>query len=144
MKLYTSYFAQLRNFPPTLVALSTAHWNPKWLTPGRDKNGALWLDCPPLKPGNECEGLCAGKCVPKHPQDCDFLKVYRRQLDKIDIKNFLATLEKLAEQIKAEEHLDYVDFAFIVYETPRNSCSEREVILQWLHDNNIECEEWHK
>lgn len=34
MKLYTSYFAQLRNFPRNLVGLSTAVWNPKWLQSG--------------------------------------------------------------------------------------------------------------
>ena len=73
MKLYTSYFAQLRNFPPNLVGLSTAVWNPKWLQSGRDKNGAIWLDIPPLKPGVACEGLCEGKCLPKHPNNCQFL-----------------------------------------------------------------------
>lgn len=144
MKLYTSYFAQLRNFPPNLVGLSTAIWNPKWLNPGRDKNGAIWLDIPPLKPGKECDGLCNGKCAPKHPNDCDFLKVYHKQLDKIDFKKFIEHLETLAKTIQLGENLEEVNFAFLVYEKYDNPCSERKIIQQWFRDNGIEIEEWHK
>ena len=144
MKLYTSYFAQLRNFPPNLVGLSTAIWNPKWLNPGRDKNGAIWLDIPPLKPGRECDGLCNGKCAPKHPNDCNFLKVYRKQLDKIDFKMFIKHLEALAKTIQFGENLEEVNFAFLVYEKYDNPCSERTIIHQWFKDNGMEIEEWKK
>ena len=144
MKLYTSYFAQLRNFPPTLVGCSTAVWNPRWLQKGRDKNGALWIDCPPLKPGHSCDGLCNGKCNPKHPDDCQFLIAYKQQLDKIDFQKFIANLSRLEEQIKQEENLSHVDFAFLVYETPQNPCSERRIIQQWLNEHGIEVSEWQK
>ena len=144
MKFYTSYFAQLRNFPPNLVGLSTAIWNPKWLQLGRDKCGAIWLDCPPLKPGAACEGLCKGKCVPKHPDNCQFLQVYRRQLNQINFKDFIAHLELLADTIKMGEQLKDIDFAFLVYETPTNNCSERWPIQQWFRDNGVEIEEWKK
>lgn len=144
MKLYTSYFAQLRNFPSNLVGLSTAHWNPKWLQPGRDKNGAIWLDCPILKPGIACDGLCNGSCAPKHPNDCQFLKVYRQQLDTINFVDFIKHLEILCETIKTGENLEEVDFAFLVYEKYDNPCSERIPIQQWFKDNGMEIEEWHK
>lgn len=144
MKLYTSYFAQLRNFPSNLVGLSTAVWNPQWLNPDRDKNGAIWLDIPPLKPGRECDGLCNGKCNPKHPHDCDFLKVYRKQLDKIDFKMFIEHLETLAKTIELGENLSEVNFAFLVYEKYDNPCSERVIIKQWFKDNGMEIEEWQK
>lgn len=144
MKLYTSYFAQLRNFPPTLVGCSTTVWNPRWLQKGRDKNGALWIDCPPLKPGHSCDGLCNGKCNPKHPNDCQFLIAYKQQLDKIDFQKFIANLSRLEEQIKQEENLSHVDFAFLVYETPQNPCSERRIIQQWLCEHGIEVSEWKK
>lgn len=142
MKIYISYFAQIRNFPANLVGLSTAAWNPKWLQPGRDKNGALWLDCPPLKPGIECEGLCNGKCAPKHPQDCEFLKTYHAQLNKIDFKKFIDKLQGLADTIKMGEHFDEVDFAILVYEAPRNICSERQELIKWFRENGMELEEW--
>lgn len=144
MKLYTSYFAQLRNFPPNLVGLSTAIWNPKWLNPGRDKNGAIWLDIPLLKPGKECDGLCNGKCMPKHPNNCDFLKAYHKQLDKIDFKMFIEHLETLAKTIQLGENLEEVNFAFLVYEKYDNPCSERTIIQQWFKDNGMEIEEWKK
>ena len=144
MTLYTSYFAQLRNFPPNLVGLSTAVWEPKWLQPGKDKNGAIWLPIPPLKPGKFCDGLCNGKCNPKHPQDCSFLKEYRKQLDQISFEDFLRQLLELRDKICAGEHLDDIDFALLVYETPQNPCSERVVIQQWFKDHGMEIEEWQK
>ena len=144
MKLYTSYFAQLRNFPPNLVGLSTAIWNPKWLYPGRDKNGAIWLDIPPLKPGKECAGLCNGKCTPKYPDSCKFLKTYRKQLDKLDYKEIMRKLENLAAKISASEGFQEIDFAFLVYEKYDNPCSERTIIQQWFKDNGMEIEEWKK
>ena len=81
MKIYTSYWGMVRNFPKNLVILSTVIWEPKWYNVGDiDKNGVISLRCRPLVPGEECEGLCEGKCNPKHPKDCAFLKVYREQL----------------------------------------------------------------
>lgn len=144
MKLYTSYWAQVRNFPPNLVGLNTTVWPPKWRPLGKDKNNVLVIDCPPLKPGSECEGLCRGACGPKHPKDCQFLKVYRRQLDYINIEDFITQLERLKQQIEKGENLQNIEFAFIVFESPKNPCSERWAIQDWLKYNDIEVEEWYK
>lgn len=142
--IYTSYFAQIRNFPSNLVGLSTAVFNPKWLHPGKSQNGILWLDIPPLKPGHSCNGLCSGHCNPKHPHDCEFLKQYRIQLDNINFNEFLIKLNKLKEKIENNEHLNDIDFALLVYEVPTNPCSERVVIQDWFKANNLEIQEWHK
>ena len=142
MKLYTSYFAQLRKFPRNLVGLSTAHWNPKWRPMGKDKRGVICVDCPPFKPGRECDGLCNGSCNPKHPQDCAFLKTYKAQLDKLNLTKIQDSLGKLAVQIALDEGFQDIDFAFLVYETPSNPCSECVPIQQWFKEHNIECEEW--
>ena len=144
MKLYTSYFAQIKNFPKNLVGLSTAVWNPKWLQKGQDKNGAFWLDIPPLKPGKECNGLCAGKCNPKHPEDCEFLRIYYQQLKKLNFNNLISKLENLSKKICFDENFNEVNFAFLVYETPSNLCSERVIIKKWFHENGWELEEWKK
>ena len=144
MKIYTSYFAQLRNFPTNLVGLSTAVWNPKWRPMGKDKRGVICVDCPPFKPGRECEGLCEGKCNPKHPQDCAFLKTYKAQLDKINLSSLQENLGKLGAKIARDEGFTDVDFAFLVYETPTNPCSERVVIQQYFKERGIEVEEWQK
>ena len=142
MKLYTSYFAQLRKFPPNLVGLSTAHWNPKWRPMGKDKRGVICVDCPPFKPGIECDGLCNGKCEPKHPEDCAFLKAYKAQLDKLNLIRIQNNLGRLATEIAQNEGFKDIDFAFLVYETPTNPCSERVAIQQYFKEHGINIEEW--
>lgn len=142
MKIYTSYFAQLRNFPPNLVGLSTAVWEPKWLQPGRDKKGAIWIPIQPFKPGKSCEGLCNGKCEPKHPEDCTFLKAYKKQLDELNFEKIFERLLELKEEISKDEGLEDIDFAFLVYEKPTNPCSERVIIQQWFKEHGIQIEEW--
>lgn len=144
MKIYTSYWAQVRNFPPTLVGLNTTFWPPKWRPLGEDKRGVWVVDCPPLKPGKECEGLCNGKCDPKHPEDCAFLKAYRKQLDLYGADKFMESLKKLSNKFNASEESDLYNFALIVFETPNNPCSERVVLQEWLRENRIEVEEWKK
>ena len=142
MKIYTSYFAQLRKFPPNLVGLSTAVWNPRWRPMGKDARGVICVECPPFKPGHSCSGLCNGKCNPKHPDDCEFLKVYKAQLDKLNIHSIQESLGKLATQIAQDEKLQDINFAFLVYETPTNPCSERVAIQQYFKEHGIECKEW--
>ena len=142
MKIYTSYFAQLRKFPPNLVGLSTAVWNPRWRPMGKDARGVICVDCPPFKPGHSCSGLCNGKCDPKHPNDCEFLKAYKAQLDKLNVHSIQESLGKLATQIARDEGLQDIDFAFLVYETPWNPCSERIAIQQYFKEHGIKCEEW--
>ena len=144
MKIYTSYWAQVRNFPKNLVGLNTTVWPPRWRPLGQDKRGVWVIDCPPLKPGQECEGLCAGKCNPKHPEDCKFLQVYYQQLCKLDFNDFLEHLKKLKLRFEEGEVLDDVSFALIVFETPTNSCSERTPITNWLKSHGVEVEEWKK
>ena len=143
MKLYTSYWAMVRNFPRNLIGLNTTVWPPKWRPLGKDKNGVIIIDCPPLKPGRECEGLCNGKCNPKHPDDCKFLEAYTKQLARLDIQDFYAHLANISEKIITGEQLDDIDFALIVYETPQNPCSERWPLQIWLRKNGIAVEEWH-
>jgi hypothetical protein len=142
MKLYTSYFAQLRKFPPNLIGLSTAVWNPKWRPMGKDKRGVICIDCPPFKPGQSCEGLCTGSCNPKHPQDCAFLKAYKEQLDNLNIISIQESLGKLGTRIAQDEGFTDVDFAFLVFETPTNPCSERVAIQQYFKEHGINVQEW--
>ena len=144
MKLYTSYWAQVRNFPPNLVGLNTTIWPPKWRPLGKDNREVWVIDCPPLKPGPSCEGLCRGDCNPKHPENCQFLINYYNQLRNIDIRDFFERLVKLKNKMENEEKIKDISFAFIVFETPSNKCSERVMIHLWLKDWGVEVEEWIK
>lgn len=144
MKLYTSYWAQVRHFPSNLVALSTVVWPPKWYQIGGvDKNGVISLHCQPLRPGASCDGLCRGTCNPKHPQDCTFLREYRKQLDAIDFTNFIKHLLDLRARLLDDfpDREDF-DFAFIVFEKYDNPCSERWPIQNWIRDHGLEIKEW--
>lgn len=144
MRLYTSYWAQVRNFPKNLIGLNTTIFPPKWRPLGQDARGVWVIDCPPLKPGAECDGLCNGKCASKHPQDCSFLQVYSNQLDKIDFKLFMSKLFSLHERIAYDNEIKDYDFAFIVFEKYDNPCSERWPIQEWFRKNGAIIEEWTK
>lgn len=144
MKFYTSYFAQMRNFPLNMIGFSTAIWEPKYITYGRSQNGIYWMGIPPLKPGAACEGLCNGSCEPKHPQDCAFLKAYRAQLDLLDFNEILEKIKSIARKVQENEGFNDIDVVILFYEKFDNKCSERWVVQQWFKDNGIEIKEWHK
>jgi hypothetical protein len=136
MKVYTSYWAKVKNFPTNLVGLNTTVWPPKYRPLGTDARGVTVLNCKPLVPGNECNYLCRGTCKPPHPEDCAFLQTYRKQLDKLNFTEFYTYMEELSKKY------NNADFAFIVFEPPVRACSERIVIQQWFRDNNVEINEW--
>lgn len=145
MKLYTSYWAQVKNFPKNLVALSTVVWEPRWYyVGGVDKNGIISLQCSPLRPGHSCNGLCNGHCEPRHPQDCAFLREYRKQLDAIDFDDFIQHLLDLQVRLLKDfpERKEF-NFAFIFFEKYDNPCSERWVVQDWFRAHGVEIEEWY-
>lgn len=144
MKIYTSYYYQIRNFPKNLVALSTAAFPPKYIIlGGKDNRGVICLNCPPFVPGKQCVGLCNGHCDPPRPATCKFLNTYSQQLMRIDFLYVQHKLQMLAAAIKEGEGLDDVDFAFIVYEAPSKLCSERYPIQKYFKSHGVEIEEWY-
>ena len=142
MKIYTSYWARVGGFPKNLVGLNTTVWPPKWRPLGQDKRGVWVIDCPLVKPGEACEGLCNGKCNPKHPTNCKFLEVYHNQLMQINFDKFYYSLHKLHDKICEGENLQDVDFAFIFFESPKNECSERWPFIEWMQYCGIDIKEW--
>ena len=144
MKLFTSYWAKVRDFSTNLIGLNTTVWPPKWRPLGLDARGVLVIDCPPLKPGHNCNGLCNGKCNPKHPEDCEFLREYRKQLDPINFNEFMQKLLNLRARL-CEDFPDRknFDFAFIFFEKYDNSCSERWPVQDWIRAHGLKIEEWH-
>lgn len=146
MKIYTSYFYQIRFFPETLIPLSTCLSDPKYFHDNKgihhqfkDKNG-VWngLRAEPFVPNETCEGLCYGPngCPNPTAPNCAFLQTYLTQLRQL---NFVETIERfrtLGNKIKEVEGWDREpDFALIVYEAPQNICSERSIIQQWFAEN---------
>lgn len=148
MKLFTSYFYQIRFFKPYMIPLSTAMWDPKWFHNNKnqsyvflDKNNVYnGLRIDPLVPGNTCNNLCRGpeKCLSLNPNTCQFLVNYRAQLDQIDCDELYNDLENLQSINHTDDELCIV---FIFHETPNNPCSERRVVQEWFRDNGYSINE---
>lgn len=152
MKIYTSYFYQIRNFPRNLVPLSTAHSDPTWFHDNQgmshkfyDKRGVInGLRAHPFVPQMQYDGECYGKPCFYTPDNCGFLRNYRAQLDRLNFDEIIQRFEHLAYAIQYKEKWEDVNFALMVYEAPYNLCSERRVILQWFKDNGMPIQEWCK
>lgn len=152
MRIYTSYFYQIRFFPTNLIPLSTAVWDPKWYHEGqsqshvfKDRRGVLnGCRIPELVP-REVEGAeCRGICNPRTPETCGFLKNYRNQLDQYDFTGFISKLSQISVNYAMLVGATQTDIALIFHEAPNNKCSEREVVKAWFSDNYYPITEWHK
>lgn len=147
MKIYTSYFYQVRNFSHNFIPFSTAQFPPSWFkNQHKDKNG-VWngISIPPLVPNSNCNGLCHGPdyCAAE-PQTCAFLKAYEQQLNALDCGEIVRKMEHLAKKIQLDENFkEEPILILLVFEAPKNPCSERVVIQRWFKNNGIEVNEWH-
>ena len=161
IKVYTSYFYQIRNMNENCLAFSTALGDPKWFhefTGDKtykfiDKNGVLnglraepfcpHLDLPPEK-------ICSGKEGCAHlaadlPWYCDFLLEYYKKLTMLDPQDIEQRFRKV--QADWEEYLGHSiepTFILLVHEAPTNPCSERVMLQRWLKENGFGGEEWKK
>lgn len=152
MIIFTSYFYQIRNFPRTLIPLSTALGDPTWYHDNQgkqhqffDKRGVLnGLRAHPFVPQMQYDGECSGKPCLLSPNDCGFLKNYRAQLDRLNFDDILHRFQTLHDRICNDWKVPDIDFALIVHEAPQNLCSERQVILRWFADNGMPINEWRK
>lgn len=150
MKLAISYFYQIRNFKPNMIPVSTAMWDPQWYhnwqTPDYtflDKRGIVnGLRCEELHGDESCDNLCGPCCTDHNPDECLFLKNYRAHLDSLDLPALIARAERAAADIQSRLGFEEEPIiVFIVYEAPKNPCSERQVLLKYFADNNIDCKE---
>lgn len=159
IKVYTSYFYQIRNMNENCLAFSTAISDPKYFhdfTGDKtykfiDKNGVLnglraepfcpRLDLPPEK-------ICSGKEGCAHlaadlPWYCDFLLEYYKKLTMLDPQDIEQRFRKV--QAEWEEYLGHSiepTFILLVHEAPTNPCSERVMLQRWLKENGFGGEEW--
>lgn len=150
MKIYTSYFWNIRNLPKNCIPISTALSDPAYFHDFRgkqyqfiDKRGVYnGLRCELLNPGAQLSGLCVGACeIPN--SDCRFLTGYKKQLDEINFDDFMRRLKDLCT--KVGKFLGIEDEAIavlLVHEVPSNPCSERGPIQEWFKEHGVEVEEY--
>ena len=153
MRIYTSYFYQVRNFPPNLIPLSTAIWDPKWYHANRDQTyqfkdkrgvlNGLRAEIFAPQPNNDWCLHCGPEQRAKYDGDfCPFKIRYYYQLSQLDFCSVWQRFITLAEKIKSKEGYADVDFALILHEAPGNTCSERSTIQRWFRENGNPIWEW--
>ena len=143
MKIYTSYFYQIRNFKQNMIPVSTALSDPFWYKPPHgkeyffDKRGIInGLRYEPLivQKYGRCSCPCEDKTILQG--QCFTMQEYKTLLETmVDfnklIKSFEFCLNKFNKDI----------IVLMVYETPLNLCSERKILQQYFNHHGIECKE---
>ena len=155
MKIYTSYFYQVRNFHPWTFGFSTARWDPKWFHAWStqdyvyfDKRQVLnGLRCPPLVHNSNLSGICS-ECHGKKwtPKTCKFMSGYAGQLDDLDFKEIIGKFEKASRELCARYGIKDVEpeVCLLVHEAPWKECSERIAIQDWFKSHGWHITEWRK
>lgn len=89
------------------------------------------------------EGTCAGSngeadgCN-HDPSGCEFLRLYKEQIEEIDFNEFIEMIESLPKRLKR----DISTVVLMVHEKYNNPCSERVVLQEWFRENGRELREW--
>jgi len=160
MKVYISYFYQIRNFTPNMLPLSTAMYPPKWF----NKNNRYWMDARGVingvsidefifpkhlfdnvlddnnKCGNDCGFYPIGEDWFKW---CPFMKIYYNHLREQNLIDILNRYENVIKHTFNEIlNLNIDTIVLIVHEPPDRYCGERPVLKRYFAENGIELEEW--
>lgn len=145
MKVYISYFYNIRFFPKNLIPVSTAVYDPKWYH-ANNGNDYIFVDKRGVINGVRCKGLspykihstCSDACKGKANQiKCDFIKDYKKYLDSLDFNMVMSILEHETSKLRKD-----CDICLIVHEAPINPCSERGPLKEWFKEHGVILEEW--
>ena len=150
MKIFITYFYNIRFFKPNTIPISTAVWDPKWFHNFqgheiifKDKNNVVnGIRYPDLSPANIAP--CC-RCENKDPTTCQFIKDYAEYLDTLDFDKVYSDLtfigNKGKEILKFDEE---PEICLMVYEKPDNPCSERKSLIEYFNKHGIPITEWNK
>ena len=139
MKLATSYFYQIRNFTPNMIPVSTAISDPAWYRPPADKE--YYIDKRGIVCGLRYEPLIVQaqgnhSCPCMNPFNapfCPTMVEYRQLLDKlVDKEKTLKAFEYCLNKFNADT------IVLIVYEAPKNLCSERWALQEFFNCKELE------
>lgn len=152
IKIRTSYFYQIRFFKPNMIPLSTAAFDPKWFHDNKgpsyqfkDKRG-IWngIRAEPFCAINACAFDECGcpYCEVKDPEHCEFLARYKKYLDTLSFDEMYSRFERLGYEIQENDGFtEEPIMVLIFYETPKNLCSERTMVLKWFHEQGYPIKE---
>jgi len=142
IKIATSYFYQIRNFKSYMIPVSTALSDPQWYRPGDkeyyiDKRGIVCgLRYKPLIVQSMGHHSCPCKKKELAPA-CSTMIEYRELLKMVDKDKILKAFDYCGQKFKKELGFEEDPIiVLIVYETPKNKCSER-----WALQEVFNCKE---
>lgn len=154
MILRTSYFYQIRNFKRNMIPVSTAIFDPHWYHDFsgdydyifKDKRGIVnGLRVLPIIECGKAAQSCIGPEQCSHVLTvpvCPFLKSYAENLEQLNINTLINDFNDLAAGYKMCEKIDdEIIIVLIVYETPKNRCSERNALINYFNKHGVECKE---
>lgn len=120
MKIYTTYFANIRHLPPDVIPISVSLYPPK---------GYTGLSYPPLFPTPEILKLAKSGNLPPEK----YIPLYKHQV--LDHLNFQKTIQELQTLSNNK------DIALICYEKYPDFC-HRHVISHWMNIKGMTVQEY--
>ena len=119
MKIYTSYFSNLRNIPPDIVPISIARGTPSWF-----------------------DGLCIKLLAPH-----EHIRA-RYNFDGNKDRYIREYTEEVLDILYAPKLVQYLmvksggrDVVLLCYESPDKFC-HRHLVSEWLNRNGFHCKEY--
>ena len=142
MKIYTSYFYQIRNFKQNMIPISTALSDPEWFKPpiGKeyyiDKRGIICgLRYEPLIVQSQGTHYCPCKEKEILKGNCPTMQEYRQLLETIDFDKMIKAFEFCLNKFNKDT------IVLIVYEAPNNPYSERIALQNYFTTHKYKCKE---
>ena len=134
MKIYTTYFANIRNLPDNVVPISITLKSPPGWAGAEFKKLA-----PPYKLLKTYKEATLAKDLDKDKVKDYYKKRYDELvLSKLDPMSVLEELKLIAAERALEEDFD---IALVCYESPLDFC-HRHLVSYWFNDNGIKCKEY--
>lgn len=131
--LYTSYFANIKKFPPNVTPIAICAIIPNWY-----------------------KGLCYSILAPKYDSlikykddhnEASYIECFNNSILKhLNPLWILADLRTLLNQDGSDDLIPFWEdpdrhVALICYEKPSDFC-HRHLIAEWLRNYGVECNEW--
>ena len=140
LKIYTSYFYQIRNFTPNLIPVSVCLSDPVWYRPPQGKE--YYIDKKGIVNGLRYEPLIVQRygvhiCPCEYKDQAPFCPTmieYENLLKLlVDKEKTLKAFEFCCNKFKKELNLEEDPIiCLMVYEAPNNPCSERQALQKFF------------
>lgn len=151
MKIFISYFYQIRFMPNNLIPVSTAIWDPIWYHDSmgtdhiyQDNSGRIiGLRIPELSPIKvHSEPHCSKGCL-QNPDSCGFKSKYYQYLCELDFNKLMDHITEISKMSQGVLELNELpDVCLLVHEATNNKCSERESIIKYFNNYGVIVTEW--